>query len=110
MAKIAAFISCSRSMMMRWASKLPEETKPPPPSPDPRNKMIKWFAFDHLPPRLQVVSVEFAALAQWMRDNIARGPEATEAMRKLLEAKDCAVRAFLDSEPTALKEPPPIDG
>jgi hypothetical protein len=93
--------------MFRWADKLPDETKPPPSPPDPRNQMIKWFAFDHLPQRLQPVSAKFAELAMWMRENIARGPEATESMRKLLEAKDCAVRAFLDAEPTALKEPPP---
>jgi len=69
--------------------------------------MLKWFAFDHLPERLRPISSPFAVLAEFMLQNIPAGAEATEAMRKLLEAKDCAVRAFIDSEPTALKEPCP---
>jgi hypothetical protein len=94
--------------MFRWADKLPEETKTPPPRPpDPRIKMLKWFAFDHLPEPLQPVSARFYATAAWMMQEIAAGQEATAAMRKLLEAKDCAVRAFLESKPTALNEPPP---
>lgn len=94
--------------MFRWADpKAIETVKAPPPPPDPRNVMIRWFAYAHLPPHLQPVSEKFAELAIWMTQNLNRGQEATEAMRKLLEAKDCAVRAFIDSNPTALKEPPP---
>ena len=91
--------------MFRWADKLPDETKPSPPPPDPRNQMIKWFAYAHLSPRLQPVSARFAELAMWMRENIARGPEATVAMRKLLEAKDAAVRAAIEAEPVSVTNP-----
>jgi hypothetical protein len=93
--------------MFRWADTKALEEKPVPQPPDPRHQMIKWFAYEHLPPHLQVVSVKFAELAAWMTQNIGRGQEATEAMRCLLQAKDAAVRAFLDTHPTALKDPPP---
>jgi hypothetical protein len=57
-------------------------------------QLMKFFAFNHLPPLLASVSAPFGELA-W---RIAFGPqnaEATVALRKLLEAKDCAVRAAL---------------
>lgn len=81
--------------MFKWADKLPEPEKREPP-PDPRNRMVKWFAYSHLPQPLQEVSAMFAGVATWMLDNVHAGPEATVAMRKLLEAKDAAVRAAMD--------------
>jgi hypothetical protein len=93
--------------MFKWAEKLPDDAKPSSPPPDPRLKMMRWFGFDHLPERLRPISSPFAVLAQMLLETIPAGAEATEAMRKLLEAKDCAVRAFLEGHPTALKEPPP---
>lgn len=57
--------------------------------------VLQYFACDHLPKRLQEVSRPFAALAH---DVAARAPECQEttvALRKLLEAKDAAVRASL---------------
>lgn len=66
---------------------------PAPAAPDER--MLKWFEYSHLPPDLQIVSRTFHALAHEIRNNIAPGPERTVALRKLLESKDCAVRARL---------------
>ena len=57
--------------------------------------LMQFFKFDHLPDDLQSVSVNFALVAIWIVDNLARNPERTVALRKLLEAKDCAVRAKL---------------
>jgi hypothetical protein len=56
--------------------------------------ILKFFAFDHLPERLAEVSEPFAALANAMA-NTYEGPELTTCLRKLLEAKDCAVRCAL---------------
>lgn len=58
--------------------------------------LLRYFAYDHLPPKLQVVSKPFATLALSMVDTLPAGPEVTAGLRKLLEAKDCAVRAALD--------------
>jgi len=57
--------------------------------------MLKWFAFAHLPEHLQEVSRPFGELAQLICSTIDAGPERTVALRKLLEAKDAAVRAKL---------------
>lgn len=52
------------------------------------------FEFSHLPDELKVISAPFGALAQDMAEKL-EGPELTVCLRKLLEAKDCAVRAAL---------------
>lgn len=58
--------------------------------------LIQFFAYTHLPAHLQNVSQPFCALANEMLASLPRNnPESTVAMRKLLEAKDCAVRAVL---------------
>jgi hypothetical protein len=58
-------------------------------------RMLKWFEYDHLPPTLRAVSQEFSLLAANIVAGTAPGPERTVALRKLLEAKDAAVRAKL---------------
>lgn len=60
------------------------------------DRMLKWFKFDHLPVHLQAVSGPFAELAYRVVAEIEPGPERTVALRKLLEAKDAAVRARLN--------------
>jgi hypothetical protein len=58
----------------------------------------QFFAFDHLPEDLKMVSRPFAQLAQEIVEHLPRNPERTVALRKLLEAKDAAVRAKLAKE------------
>jgi len=61
----------------------------------PEERMLKFFAYGHLPEPAKAVSSEFATIAHMLADNIKPGPERTVALRKLLEAKDAAVRATL---------------
>lgn len=61
-------------------------------TPDP---MIQFFAYEHLPAHLQEHSKPFGDLAAHLVATLPRNPERTVALRKLLEAKDCAVRARL---------------
>ena len=61
----------------------------------PEEPIIQWFSFAHLPPHLAAVSGEFCTLAHSIVANLPRNPERTVALRKLLEAKDAAVRAVL---------------
>lgn len=57
--------------------------------------ILQFFEFGHLPPRLQLVSAPFCALAHQIVNDLPRNPERTVALRKLLESKDAAVRAAL---------------
>jgi hypothetical protein len=60
--------------------------------------IMQFFAYSHLPEHLQSVSQPFATLAEALVANLPRNPERTVALRKLLEAKDAAVRARLAKE------------
>lgn len=57
--------------------------------------LLQFFKYEHLPPHLQVISKEFAELAATMASILPDNPETEMAIRKLLEAKDCAVRSVL---------------
>jgi hypothetical protein len=57
--------------------------------------LLQFFAYDHLPEDLQEYSAPFHDLAGRLCNTLPRNPERTVALRKLLEAKDCAVRARL---------------
>ncbi len=61
------------------------------------NRMLKWFAWAHLPPHLQVVSRAVGDLAEKMDAALPESAEKTAGLRKLLEAKDCFVRAQIES-------------
>jgi hypothetical protein len=61
----------------------------------PKETILQFFAYEHLPQELQVVSAPFHDLAHHIVQSLPRNPERTVALRKLLEAKDCAVRARL---------------
>jgi len=60
------------------------------------DRMMKWFAYGHLPEHLQEVSIKFHEVASSLCELVAAGPERTVALRKLLESKDAAVRAKLN--------------
>lgn len=55
--------------------------------------IMQFFKYDHLPPALRDVSSPFSQLADAIVAVLPRNPERTVALRKLLEAKDAAVRA-----------------
>jgi hypothetical protein len=57
--------------------------------------LFQFFAYGHLPEKMQAVSKPFGDLAKLIIETLPRNPERTVALRKLLEAKDCAVRAFI---------------
>lgn len=57
---------------------------------------MKFFNFEHLPEKLQPVSAMVAALARRMDVVLPNGPEKSVGLRKLLEAKDCFVRAVVE--------------
>jgi hypothetical protein len=60
--------------------------------------ILQFFSYEHLPQFLREVSQPFGELAQRVVLTLPRNPERTVALRKLLEAKDAAVRARLYQE------------
>lgn len=65
---------------------------------DETQEMMLFFGYEHLPPHMQSVSRGFCELARSIIDPqstlfVPRNRERTVALRKLLEAKDSAVRA-----------------
>jgi hypothetical protein len=55
----------------------------------------KYFAYEHLPPHLQEISRPVAELQKLLEELLPDCAEKSTGMRKLLEAKDCFVRAKL---------------
>lgn len=60
--------------------------------------IMQYFTYEHLPDGLKSVSKPFCDLARDIVKTIPQNPERTVALRKLLEAKDAAVRAFLSKD------------
>lgn len=60
--------------------------------------LLQFFQFQHLPSALQKVSKPFCKLAYNMVETLPQNPETTASLRKLLEAKDCAVRSQIFEE------------
>lgn len=59
---------------------------------------LQFFAYEHLPDHLKKVSQPFGELAEKLVTEIPQTTDNTElemCIRKLLEAKDCAVRAVI---------------
>lgn len=64
--------------------------------------ILRYFAADHLPTGpLRAVSENCADLARHLERTLSPGAEKSTALRKLLEAKDAAVRAALELDPYA---------
>lgn len=67
----------------------------------PIASILQFFRYDHLPKHLQTVSQPFHTLATQIAHGATEpNPEHTVALRKLLEAKDAAVRAAMWESPT----------
>lgn len=60
-----------------------------------QDPVIQFFGVAHLQPAMRAISRPFAEQALRMFDTLPRNPERTVAFRKLIEAKDCAVRALI---------------
>ncbi len=77
------------------------------------NRLARFFEFSHLPEHLQAVSKPFHDLAKQIENLIPDNEEKHMAFRKLLESKDCAVRAALPDpnyvNVTIGPKPEPID-
>ena len=57
--------------------------------------ILQFFAWLHLNAHQQIIAQPFGELAYKIADTLPRNPERTVALRKLLEAKEAALRAAI---------------
>ena len=73
------------------------------------HQSLKYFEFGNLPEHVQVVVKPIHALAVKLDKSLPNGSEKSAGLRKLLEAKDCIIRAVndahLQSEAVEVKTP-----
>jgi hypothetical protein len=55
--------------------------------------ILRFFEYSHLPEPLRSISGIICDSAHKMEEMLPDGPEKSAGLRKLLEAKDCFVRA-----------------
>lgn len=72
-----------------------EDRRQAPESTQPDEPLLQFFRYEHLMPSAADVSRPFCDLAFHIVATMRRNPERTVCLRKLLEAKDCAVRSLL---------------
>ena len=60
-------------------------------------QLLKWFKQEHLPKNIQYIGHWCEQLAVKIDTALPESAEKTAGLRKLLEAKDCFVRALIES-------------
>lgn len=65
--------------------------------------ILQFFEYGHMPEHLQTISKPFCEQAQNIVKTIPRNPEREAGLRKLLEAKDCIVRAFVSKKTSLIQ-------
>lgn len=65
---------------------------------NPAQKLLRWFDTSHMTDAGMIALVGmFRATAEVVAQNCA-GPEGTTSVRKLIEAKDCACRDYIEGK------------
>lgn len=59
-------------------------------------EIMRWFDYDHLSGAPRTTAYSCSELAKAMVDETPDSAELTAGLRKLLEARDCFVRASVD--------------
>ncbi len=67
--------------------------------------LLQFFEYSHLPPDLQKTSQYFCELAYYVVSILPKNPERTMTLRKLLEAKDCAIGEIIKRQLADDKKP-----
>lgn len=61
----------------------------------PQSQIMQFFGYSHLPENLQVISKPFHDMAVSIDSTLPVNAEKSTCLRKLLEAKDCAIRSVV---------------
>ena len=93
---------CQLSLMRTYLDIEMEKTTAPAKGKEKKMKnkepspILKYFEYKHLPEPLQIISASICDLAVEMEGVLPPCAEKSAGLRKLLEAKDCFVRAALE--------------
>lgn len=82
----------NQSVPLAPSQTIDQELGRQPSHPDP---IMRYFDFKHLPAHLRATAMIFHETAEVINNTVPDGPEKSAGLRKLLEAKDCCVRACL---------------
>lgn len=63
-----------------------------------RYPVLRFFTYAHLPENLASISADFHRMAWDLAERLPYDNETSAGLRKLLEAKDCMVRAAVSGE------------
>lgn len=63
-----------------------------------KEKLFKWFGFNHLSEEEFATGEQFFYMAKWIVNNIPANAERTVALRSLIKARDEMLRAVLEGE------------
>lgn len=58
--------------------------------------LLQFFRSEHLPEELAQISRVFEGVAEFLTDRLPYNYQLRDSLQRLLEAKDCAVRARLE--------------
>lgn len=67
---------------------------------NPAQQLLRWFDTRHLPEDVALIVEPFGLVAKTVADR-AVGTEGMTAVRKLIEAKDAAVRDYIQARDAA---------
>lgn len=77
-------------------SRAAKSDAPPPQSHAPdREHILQFFDLILLPPEVEPIAKQYTQLAEWLHAKLPRNPERTVMLRKLLESREAALRAYL---------------
>jgi len=60
-----------------------------------RGSILQCFAFDHMPPETLEITRRYHELAHWLHTTLPHNAQSYMSLQKLLESRDCSVRAAL---------------
>lgn len=72
-----------------------EMSSPTKPLLNETDHIMQFFSYRYLPPGLQKIARPFSDFAEFVVQMLPRNAERTVTLRKLLEARDAAMRASL---------------
>lgn len=68
------------------------------------NPILEFFEYEHLPEHLQKTSKPFCDLAHTIEETHTGSAEKSVVLRKLLEAKDAAVRSHINTNKLPIED------